>query len=83
MIHAPAWHGTILPRNDADAWLAAAFADYEVIVSLEKSLGVEADTKEGEGRERVDLALYGARTRYLAATRRLGKDVPLSKIEAT
>ena len=80
--HAPAWHGTILPKTDADAWLAAAFADYESIVSLEKSLGVEADTKEGVGRDRIDLALYGARSRHLSATRRLGKDVPLLKIQS-
>ena len=80
--HAPAWRGTVLPKSDADAWLAAAFADYEAIVSLEKSLGVEADTKEGVGRDRIDLALHGARSRYLAATRRLGRDVPLSKIQS-
>ena len=78
----PAWHGTVLPKADADAWLAAAFADYEAVVSLEKALGVEAGTKEGAGRDRVDLALYGARSRYLSATRRLGKDVPLSKIRS-
>jgi Phospholipase B len=67
--HSPAWHGTILPKSDADAWLAASFADYERVVALGK----------GSGR---DLALYAARTRYLSATRRLGKDVPLSKIQA-
>src|SRR5262249_26897633 len=32
---APAWHGTLLPKTDADVWLAAAFAEYERIVSLE------------------------------------------------
>jgi Phospholipase B len=79
-VYSPAWHGTILPRNDADTWLAAGFADYEGIVSFEKSLGEEA--KEGAGRERVDLELYGPRSRYLTATRRLGKDVPLSKIQS-
>ncbi len=67
--HSPAWHGTILPSTDADTWLAASFADYERVVSF------------GEGSAR-DLALYAARTRYLSATRRLGKDVPLSKIQA-
>ncbi len=81
-VRPPAWHGTILPKGDADTWLAAAFADYEAIVSLEKALGVEPGVKDGEARERIELALYGARTRYLAATRRLGKDVPLSKIRA-
>ena len=67
-IRRPPGMGTVLPKSDADAWLAAAFADYERIVA------------RGEGHGR-DLALYAARTRYLAATRRLGKDVPLSKIQ--
>ncbi len=66
---APAWHGTILARGDADAWLAAAFADYEPIVGLEAA----------KQRDRAALALFGARTRYLAAVRRLGRDTPLSQ----
>jgi hypothetical protein len=33
-----AWHGTILPKTDADVWLAASFAEYEKIVALEKAL---------------------------------------------
>ncbi len=41
----PAWRGTILPASDADIWLAAAFADYEKIVALEKS--IEHKPKEG------------------------------------
>ena len=81
-VHPPAWHGTILPGTDADAWLAAGFADYEKIVSLAKSLGVEVDTKTGRGREKVDLALADARSTYLTATRRLGQDIPLSKIQS-
>ena len=81
-VHKPAWHGTLLPKTDADTWLAAAFADYEAIVAYEKSLGDEAELKEGVGRDRIDLALYGPRSRYLAATRRLGRDIPLSKIQS-
>ncbi len=80
--HNPAWHGTILPKTDADTWLAAAFADYEMIVSMEKALGDDAENPESTAHERVGLALQAARSRYLAATRRLGKDIPLSKIEA-
>ena len=72
----PAWHGTILPKGDADTWLAAAFADYERVVAMEDALGA------GEAREPVELALYAARTRHLAATRRLGRDVALSKTVA-
>ena len=33
----PAWHGTLLPKTDADVWLATAFADYERIVALENA----------------------------------------------
>ena len=80
--HTPAWHGTILPKTDADTWLAAAFADYEKIVALENSLGTEAELAGGAGRERIDHALQRARSRYLAATRRLGKDIPLAKIQS-
>ncbi len=72
---APAWHGTILPESDADAWLAAAFADYERVVALEASDG-------RAGRDRAALALFGARSRYLAAARRLGSEAPLSKTQA-
>src|SRR5205814_9354791 len=73
--HPPAWHGTILPKTDADAWLAAAFADFEEVVAMEKAMGKDAP-------ELVELALYGARSRYRAATVRLGEDVPLSKTRA-
>jgi len=72
----PAWHGTVLPKGDADTWLAAAFADYEKIVAMEDAFGPEDD------REPLELALFGARTRHFAATRRLGRDVPLSKTTA-
>ncbi|HEV3002882.1 MAG TPA: C45 family autoproteolytic acyltransferase/hydrolase, partial [Pirellulales bacterium] len=41
-IYPPAWHGTLLPANDADTWLAAAFADFERIVSREKALRYQA-----------------------------------------
>jgi hypothetical protein len=34
----PAWHGTILPQSDADAWLAAAFAEFEKVVATENAL---------------------------------------------
>ena len=35
---APAWRGTLFPRTDADVWLSTAFASYERVVALEKSL---------------------------------------------
>jgi len=33
-----AWRGTLLPKTDADIWLAAAFAEYEKYVALENAL---------------------------------------------
>src|SRR4029077_10967966 len=33
-----AWHGTLLPKTDADVWVTAAFAEYERIVALENAL---------------------------------------------
>lgn len=79
--HPPAWRGTILPKGDADAWLAAAFADFERIVAMEKALG-DAAEDEDEVEDEVGLALHGARARHFAATRRLGRDVPLAKTAA-
>jgi hypothetical protein len=33
-----AWHGTLIPKTDADVWLASGFRDYERIVALENAL---------------------------------------------
>src|SRR5207245_5004863 len=33
-----AWHGTLLPKADADDWLASSFRDYEWIVALENAM---------------------------------------------
>ncbi|HEV3202976.1 MAG TPA: C45 family autoproteolytic acyltransferase/hydrolase [Gemmataceae bacterium] len=78
----PAWHGTLLPKTDADIWLAAAFAEYEKVVALEKSL--KAKAKDGklcsEDREKLALALFGPRSRYLSAQLRLGKDLSLDEV---
>jgi hypothetical protein len=77
---APAWHGTLLPETDADTWLAAAFADYEPIVTEEKAVKKRAtDGKLGlRDRERLAVALFEPTTRYLTAVARGGgKDVPL------
>src|SRR5207245_1875779 len=77
---APAWRGTLLPKTDADVWLAAAFAEYEKIVSLEQALKKRA--KDGkltpEDRDRIALELFAHRSNYLAAAR-INGDVPLAK----
>jgi hypothetical protein len=83
-IQPPAWHGTILPKADPDIWLAAAFAEYEPIAALEKSF--QARAKDGklsqDDRDRLDVSLFGARSRYLTAVQRKGADVPLSETKA-
>jgi hypothetical protein len=75
-----AWHGTLLPKTDADIWLAAAFADYEKIYALEKALKKRAGAKglSEEDCDRLAVARYGYRSSYLAAVR-AAKDVPLAE----
>ncbi|HEY2894014.1 MAG TPA: M1 family aminopeptidase, partial [Pirellulales bacterium] len=79
-----AWRGTLLPAGDADIWLAAAFSDYERIVALEKSLKAKAkDHKlDREAERQLAVARFGPFSRWHAAARRLGRDVPLGEIQA-
>jgi hypothetical protein len=79
-----AWHGTLLPKTDADVWLAAAFADYEKIVALEKSLREKPSGKkmDDDDREKLAVAQFEPRSRYLTAVRRVGHDVPLAETKA-
>ena len=74
----PAWHGTLLPKTDADVWLAAAFPAYERIVASAKRDGDQAKTRKlspGE-RERLAVDLNAHRSGYLTSAR-AGADVPL------
>jgi hypothetical protein len=83
--HAPAWHGTILPKTDADTWLAAAFADYERVVAEEKAIKARAPggRLETRDREQIALPMFAAASRYLTAVaRRGGRDLPLSETRA-
>jgi hypothetical protein len=83
--YAPAWHGTLLPATDADTWLAAAFADYQLIVARENSMkGNHLDSKPGKrDGERLELDLFAPKSRYLAAVARLGgADIALTEIRA-
>ena len=73
----PAWHATILPKTDADVWLAAGFASYERVVALEKSLRKSRSGALSEAnRERVALALFPFRADYELGSR-AGGDTPL------
>src|SRR5262249_12125400 len=80
----PAWHGTLLPKTDADIWLATAFAEYEKIVAQENALRDPPDGDKPpeelskEDRQRLAVALFSHRSSYLAAARS-GADVPLAK----
>jgi len=61
----PAWHGTLLPRTDADTWLVTAFAAYERIVALENGLRKHGDGKLApEDRDRLAVALFQYRSEY-------------------
>jgi hypothetical protein len=76
----PAWHGTLLPKTDADIWLAAAFTEYERIVALE--LALKARAKDGklsdDDKQRLEVAQWGFYSRWLTARTRHGGDVPLA-----
>ncbi len=64
----PAWHGTLLPKTDADLWLTSGFAGYERVVALENALREKADGKlSAADRDRVELALFEFRSDYLSA----------------
>jgi hypothetical protein len=81
----PAWVGTLLPRSDADIWLAVAFADYEPIVAAEAAARSKAHDGHlgARDRERIAVSLFAPTSRYLAAVaRRGGKDLPLRETRA-
>jgi hypothetical protein len=76
----PAWHGTLLPKTDADTWLAAAFAEYERVVALQKAL--KARAKDGklseEDKEPIEVAKFAAKARYSFAAQKMDRqDTPL------
>jgi hypothetical protein len=79
-----AWHGTLLPASDADIWLAAAFADYEKIVTREQALRARAKdrTLKPAENDRLRLDLFAPGSRYRTAVARHGGDVALSRITA-
>jgi hypothetical protein len=65
---APAWHGTLVPKTDADLWLTAGFAEYERIVALAnrlKELG-EGNPSNADDK-RLQLALFRYLSDYTAA----------------
>jgi hypothetical protein len=78
----PAWHGTLLPRNESDTWLVTAFANYERVVALENSLRRNGDGKlSPEDRDRLAVALFAYRSDYELG-RRAHPEAPLAKTKA-
>ena len=78
----PAWHGTLLPKTDGDVWLAAAFADYEKIVALEKALRARGKGQlKPADRDRLAVELFAHRAAYVAGAR-AGGDTPLAGTRA-
>jgi hypothetical protein len=82
--HPPAWHGTLLPAGEADTWLAAAFSEYEKVVSFELALRAEAGDQPLRVSERdlLDLALFQHLASWRAAVRRHGSEVCLRDTRA-
>jgi hypothetical protein len=79
---APAWHGTLLARSDADTWLVTAFANYERIVATENGLRHHGDGKlSSEDRDRLGVALMAYRSEYELG-RRAHPEMPLAKTKA-
>jgi hypothetical protein len=83
VIGAPAWRGTLLPKTDADIWLATAFAGCERVVNLEKVARQRGTDRRlsPDQRDRVGLAMFAARSGYLSAAR-AAADVPLLEMRS-
>ncbi len=74
-----AWHGTLLPKGDADVWLATAFPAYERHVALENALKKRGDGKlKAADRDRLAVSLFGYRALYELGAR-ARPEAPLSK----
>jgi hypothetical protein len=78
----PAWHGTILPKTDADTWLAAAFATYERFVSTEQALKrKDQGVLKPADREQLATMLFAARAEYTQGTK-AGQERPLDETKS-
>ena len=79
-----AWHGTLLPKTDADIWLASGFAKYERIVAVQHAL--EKKSKPGglekSDLERLAVAIFSYRSLYEQGAR-AGAEAPLGKTRAS
>ena len=77
-----AWHGTLLPKTDADVWLAVGFAQYERYVALENALRKRSSGKlTAADHDRLALALFEARATYNLGAR-ADEEKPLADTKA-
>jgi hypothetical protein len=67
-----AWHGTLLPKGDADVWLACAFPAYERYVAREKALrkGKAELPEKARDKLRASLFVYQADYEHAARARK-------------
>jgi hypothetical protein len=72
----PAWHGTLLPENDGDIWLAIAFAEYEHLVATELA-GVKKGEALDAAQNKLDASVNALRKTYTNAK----FDVPLADLK--
>jgi hypothetical protein len=77
----PVWRGTLLPKSDADIWLAAGFAEYERLVGLEKQIKEAQGEEKKKLQNRLMLEHFAHRSGYLAGTRAT-RDVPLTETKS-
>src|SRR5439155_27301456 len=76
----PAWRGTLVPKTDADIWLATAFADYERQVANEHA-AVRKGTDVAAARKALDKSVETYRTMFTTASKKL--DVSLADVKFT
>jgi hypothetical protein len=74
------WRGTLLPKSDADIWLATAFADYHEMVSLEKTQ-LKAGVPAAKARETLQQNVERYRKFYENASK--PGDTPLADIKSS
>ncbi len=73
----PAWHGTLLPKSDADLWLTEGFAAYERIVAIERVLVADHGELSTDDKDRLAVEL----NRYAVRRRTYEPTIPASKYD--
>jgi hypothetical protein len=76
-----AWHGTLLPKEDADVWLAVAFGGYERFVALENAFKEKENPLSRAAKEVLAVELFTHRAEYELGGR-ARPEVSLARTEA-